>query len=47
MRDAAVEIPDRDQPMAAAMGWRNTLSDSIAPTPTQVTTMPAPTMTQP
>ena len=44
---AAVEIPVRDQPIAWAMGWRNTLSESIAPMPKQVTTMPMPTMAQP
>ena len=44
---AAVAIPVRDQPMADAMGWRKTLSVSIAPNPTQVTPIPTPTMTQP
>ena len=44
---AAIAIPVRDQPMAEAMGWRKTLSVSIAPNPTQVTTIPTPTMTQP
>ena len=44
---AAVEMPVRDQPVAAAMGCRKMLSDSIAPKPTQLTTMPVPTMTQP
>ena len=44
---AAPAMPVRDQPMASTMGARNTLSDSIAPKPTQVTTMPTPTMTQP
>ena len=33
--------------MASAIGWRNTLSDAIAPNPTHVTTMPTPTTTQP
>ena len=37
----------RDQPIAWAMGWRKMLSDSIAPMPMQVTTIPTPTMTQP
>src|SRR5712691_2479554 len=44
---AAVAMPVRDQPMAAAMGWRNTLSDIMAPNPTHVTTMPTATTTQP
>ena len=44
---AAVEMPVRDQPIASAMGCRKMLSESIAPKPTQVTTMPAPTITQP
>ena len=44
---AAVAIPVRDQPIASAMGCRNTLSESIAPNPTQVTMMPTPTITQP
>jgi len=47
VRSAAVEIPVRDQPIASDMGWRKMPSESIAPTPTQVTTIPAPTMTQP
>ena len=40
-------MPVRDQPIASDMGWRKTLSESIAPTPMQVTTMPAPTTNQP
>ena len=44
---AAVEIPVRDQPIARAMGCRNTVSEIIAPNPTQVTTIPTPTMIQP
>src|SRR5437016_4404811 len=47
LRSAAVEIPVRDHPVAADMGWRKTPSEDIAPNPTQVTTMPAPTMIQP
>ena len=47
LRSAAVETPVRDQPVASDMGWRKMLSESIEPTPMQVTTMPAPTMTQP
>ena len=47
LRSAAVEIPVRDQPMASDIGCRKTLSDSIAPSPMQVTTTPTPTMTQP
>jgi hypothetical protein len=47
VRRAAVDTAVRDQPIASDMGCRNTLSESIAPKPTQVTTMPAPTMTQP
>ena len=44
---ATVEIPVRDQPIAGAIGWRKMLSESIAPIPMQVTTMPTPTMIQP
>jgi len=44
---AAVEMPVRDQPVAADMGWRKTPSENIAPNPTHVTTIPAPTMIQP
>ena len=44
---ATVEMPVRDQPIASAIGARNTVSASIAPTPTHVTTIPTPTMTQP
>ena len=44
---AAVEIPVRDHPIAWVMGWRKMLSESIAPMPMQVTTMPTPTMIQP
>ena len=46
-RSAAVEMPVRDQPIESEMGWRKTPSDIIAPSPMQVTTRPAPTMTQP
>ena len=42
-----VEIPERDQPIVSVMGCRNTVSETIAPNPTQVTTIPTPTMTQP
>jgi hypothetical protein len=44
---AAVEIPGRDHPIAWVIGWRKMLSESIAPMPMQVTTMPTPTMIQP
>jgi hypothetical protein len=44
---AAVEIPVRDQPVDSDMGWRKMLSESIAPTPMQVTRMPVPTMIHP
>ena len=44
---AAVAMPVRDQPIASAMGCRKMLSVSIAPNPTQVTTIPTATMTQP
>ena len=44
---AAVAMPVRDQPMAWAIGWRKMLSEAIAPNPTHVTTIPAPTMIQP
>jgi hypothetical protein len=37
----------RDQPIASEIGWRNTARESIAPTPTHVMTMPAPTMNHP
>jgi hypothetical protein len=37
----------RDQPIASDMGWRNTVSEAIAPNPMQVTTMPTATTTQP
>ena len=47
LSDAAREMPVRDQPMDSAMGWKNTLSDSIAPTPTHVATMPTATTVQP
>jgi hypothetical protein len=46
-RSAAVEMPVRDQPVASEMGWRNTPSDSIVPTPMQLTTIPTPTTIQP
>ncbi len=44
---AALEIPVRVHPIAWVMGWRKMLSDSIAPMPMQVTTIPTPTMIQP
>ena len=44
---AAMDIPLRDQPMSEAMGCRNTASENIAPTETQVISMPTPTTTQP
>ena len=44
---AAVDMPLRDQPVSAAIGCRNTASESIAPMPMQVISMPAPTTTQP
>jgi len=47
LTSAAVEMPVRDQPIASEIGRRNTLSASIAPTPTQVTTIPAPTTNHP
>jgi hypothetical protein len=46
-RSAAVAMPLRDQPIASVIGCRNTASDIMAPKPTQVTTMPTATMTQP
>jgi hypothetical protein len=46
-RVAAADMPLRDQPVPAAIGWRKTASESIAPTPMQVMSMPAPTTTQP
>src|SRR2546430_4427654 len=47
LMSAAVEIPVRDQPIASAIGARNTVSETIAPKPTQVTTIPTPTIVQP
>ena len=47
LRRAAIEMPVRDQPIAADMGARKTLRESMAPSPMQVTTIPAPTMIQP
>jgi hypothetical protein len=47
LMSAVVEMPVRDQPIASDTGCKNTLSASMAPTPTHVTTMPAPTMNQP
>ncbi len=44
---AALEIVDRDQPVASDIGCKNTPSDRAVPNPTQVMTMPAATMTQP
>src|SRR5438093_1620244 len=40
LRSAAVEILVRDQPITSDRGWRKTLSESIAPSPTHVTTTP-------
>jgi hypothetical protein len=47
LSSAAVAMPVRDHPIAWAMGCRTMLSEAIAPNPTHVTTIPAPTMTQP
>jgi hypothetical protein len=44
---ATVETPARDQPIASAIGRRNTVSEVIAPNPTQVSTILTPTMIQP
>ncbi len=44
---AASEMPLRDHPIASDMGWRNTPSESIEPSPIHVITMPVATMTQP
>ncbi len=44
---AASAMPARDHPIASAMGCRKTLRVAIAPNPTQVMTIPTPTMTQP
>src|SRR6185369_10912680 len=44
---AAAEMPLRDQPVSAAIGCRKTASESMAPMPMQVISMPAPTTTQP
>jgi hypothetical protein len=47
LRSAAIEMPVRDQPIWVDIGWRKTPSENIAPKPTQVMTMAAPTTTQP
>jgi hypothetical protein len=47
LTSAAVDTPVRDQPIASAIGCRNTVSDVIAPNPTHVTTIPTATMIQP
>src|SRR2546425_7325725 len=44
---AAVEMPVRDQPVSADIGWRKTPSENIAPNPIQVTNTGAPTVTPP
>ena len=44
---AAAEMPARDQPIVCAIGCRKMPSDIIEPRPMQLTTMPAPTITQP
>src|SRR5688572_3438772 len=44
LRSAAVAMPVRDQPIASAMGCKNTVSDIMAPNPTHVTTIPTPTI---
>ena len=43
----APEIPARDQPVASAIGCRNTASENTAPKATQVISAPAATITQP
>src|SRR2546425_371274 len=47
LRSAAIEMPARDQPIAADMRASQTLSERIAPSPPQVTTIPTPTMVHP
>jgi hypothetical protein len=42
----ALDIPARDQPVAAAIGVRYTASENIAPIATQVMSAPAATITQ-
>ena len=42
----ALDMPARDQPVAVAIGSRNTASENIAPMATQVMSAPAPTITQ-
>ena len=44
---AAVEMAVRDHPVAADIGCKKMPSDIIVPSPRQVMTSPAPTMTQP
>src|SRR5262249_33731393 len=43
----ALDTPVRDQPVACVMGCRNTASDIMAPTATQLIRAPMPTTTQP
>ena len=42
----ALEMPARDQPVAADIGSRKTASENIAPMATQVMSAPAATITQ-
>ena len=42
----ALEMPARDQPVSADMGWRKTASENMAPMATQPISAPAPTITQ-
>src|SRR5687768_4610320 len=43
----ALDTPARDQPVASVIGCRNTASDIMAPTATQLMRAPIPTITQP
>ena len=43
----ALEIAVRDQPVSRVIGSRNTASENIAPTATQVISAPRATITQP
>ena len=44
--DMALEMPARDQPVAAVIGVRYTASENIVPTATHVISAPAATITQ-
>jgi hypothetical protein len=43
----ALEMPVIDQPVSAAIGWRNTPSENVVPIATQLINAPAATTYQP